>query len=91
MSMILQSIFGRWRAMRRRHRTERDLRDALFELNDHLLRDVGLRRPRSACAPLISPGHSSRGEADGRRQAIIHWEEPARFARDVAEFASSLA
>jgi uncharacterized protein YjiS (DUF1127 family) len=47
MSMFLQSIFGRWRVMRRRLRAERDLRNALFELNDHLLRDVGLRRPGS--------------------------------------------
>ncbi|MDP2331320.1 MAG: DUF1127 domain-containing protein [Reyranella sp.] len=42
MSMFLQSMFGRWRAMRRRHRAEHDLRTALFELNDHLLKDIGL-------------------------------------------------
>ena len=42
MSMLLQSMFGRWRAMRRRHHAERDLRAALFEINDHLLKDIGL-------------------------------------------------
>jgi uncharacterized protein YjiS (DUF1127 family) len=51
MSMFLQPLFGRWRAMRRRHRAERDLRDALFDLNDHLLSDVGLGRPGAARYP----------------------------------------
>ncbi|MHA6688255.1 hypothetical protein [Mesorhizobium sp. A556] len=53
MSIFLQPTFERWRAMRRRHRAERDLRDALFELNDHLLRDLGFRHPRSAGDPRL--------------------------------------
>jgi hypothetical protein len=51
MPIFMQSMFGRWWVMRRHHRDERDLRDALFEFNDHLLRDAGLRRPRSAGDP----------------------------------------
>ncbi|TPM25790.1 DUF1127 domain-containing protein [Mesorhizobium sp. B2-2-2] len=51
MPVFLQSTFGRWRTIRRRRRAARDLRAALFELNEHLLRDAGLHRSRSAGDP----------------------------------------
>jgi hypothetical protein len=50
MPMFLQSMFGRWRAMRKRRRANRDLREAFDRLDNHLLRDSGggsgLRFPR---------------------------------------------
>ena len=55
MSMFLKSIFGRWRPCAGAIAAERDLRDALFELNDHLLRDVGLRRPGHSRKASIRP------------------------------------
>lgn len=47
MSVSQQTLFGRWREMRRRHHAEYQLRVALAELNDHLLRDIGLPPRRS--------------------------------------------
>ena len=51
MSIFLHPIFECWRAMRRRHRAERDLHDALVDLDDYLLRDLGLGRPGATRNP----------------------------------------
>ncbi|RCS24740.1 DUF1127 domain-containing protein [Phyllobacterium salinisoli] len=48
MPISQQTLFERWREMRRCHHAERELRAALAELNDHLLRDIGLQPRRSA-------------------------------------------
>lgn len=53
MPMFMQSMFGRWRALRKRHHAERDMRAALFELNDHLRRDIGFQPRRSAGNPWL--------------------------------------
>lgn len=50
MSISQQSLYGRWRETRRRHRAEYELRVALVDLNDHLLRDIGFQPRRSAGA-----------------------------------------
>lgn len=51
MSMIMHSTRARWRAMRKRHREERELREALRRFDDRLLEDIGLKRPHSAGYP----------------------------------------
>lgn len=43
MSALHQTLVGRWRELRRHHRTDRQTRFAFAELNDHLLRDIGLQ------------------------------------------------
>jgi uncharacterized protein YjiS (DUF1127 family) len=48
-----QSLFGRWREMRRRHHAERQLHVALAELDDHLLRDIGFQPRRSVGDPWL--------------------------------------
>lgn len=53
MPISQQSLFGRWREMRRRRHAERQLRAALAELDDHLLRDIGLHPRRSAGDPRL--------------------------------------
>ena len=53
MPVLIRSMAGRWRSMRRRRRAERALRNALLELDDHLLRDIGLHRPRAAGDPWL--------------------------------------
>ncbi|PDQ22770.1 hypothetical protein CN311_02190 [Mesorhizobium sanjuanii] len=48
MPKFLQSMFGRRQVMRRRRRSHRELRATFDLLNDHTLKDIGLRRSRSA-------------------------------------------
>lgn len=50
MPITLQYQFGLWRETRRRRRAERE---AFLELNDHLLRDIGLQPRRSAGDPWL--------------------------------------
>lgn len=53
MSMIMHSTLARWRVMRRRRRADRELREALHRLDDRLLEDIGVKRPRSAGYPWL--------------------------------------
>ena len=81
MSIFKQTMFGRWREIRRRHRAQRDLRAALRDLEDRLLRDIGFPR-RSVRNPGCSanttiPGRP--GRADGCRHAFIR--RSAQFAQ----------
>lgn len=38
------SLFSQWQERRRRHHAERDVRTALGELDERLLKDIGLHR-----------------------------------------------
>lgn len=46
--MFVKSALGRWRVMRGRRRADRNHIEVLRQLNDHLLKDIGLKGPRSA-------------------------------------------
>ena len=73
MSIFKQTMFGRWREIRRRHRAQRDLRAALRDLEDRLLRDIGFPR-RSVRNPGCSREHNNPGQAgtSGRVPSCIH-------------------
>jgi uncharacterized protein YjiS (DUF1127 family) len=51
--MFKHSAWARWRVMRRRRRADRNLVEACRHLDDHLLKDIGLKRPRSAGDPWL--------------------------------------
>ena len=53
MPVLIRSMLGRWRTMRQRRRAARELRSALLELDGHLLRDIGLHRPRVPGGPWL--------------------------------------
>lgn len=61
-----QSLFGFWRARRARRRARYEIYATLFELNDHLLRDIGLQRPMIlGFDPNPASSRAARGEANG--------------------------